>query len=85
MYAVIVFEETNEVELLPTNWITNQNTTFWPPYKSATALTKAIKDRAAPEESWAKFRIRVLCACRKCCYFLYLFKIKRKLYIGSLI
>ncbi|XDV26223.1 hypothetical protein PO909_029985 [Leuciscus waleckii] len=46
------------VDIIPTCWMTEeQNECFWP---SGRNVTKAVKDRQKPEESWPKYSIRVL-------------------------
>ncbi|XP_071791696.1 uncharacterized protein [Asterias amurensis] len=63
MYAVVVFTETNEVELVPTNWLSRStDTVMWPPFRSSATLTKATRERLRPEvDTWLLFKIRLLC------------------------
>ncbi len=63
LYCVVEFiDETYDgqsvVDIIPTCWMTEeQNECFWP---SGRNVTKAVKDRQKPEESWPKYSIRVL-------------------------
>ena len=68
MYAVVVFTETDEVELVPSNWLvqSNQNV-LWPPFQAAAAISKAVRDRLTPDlQSWTLYKIRLLSFTRKC-------------------
>lgn len=68
MYAVVHFDDTDEVELIPSNWLVdNSKSVILPPFKSAQAITKAIRDRLPPDDDslWDRHRIRVLHVCRK--------------------
>ncbi|XP_064614191.1 uncharacterized protein LOC135477907 [Liolophura sinensis] len=63
MYAVVVFVETDEVELVASNWLQSQTKTFWPPYRNMSNVTKAVKDRVAADKTWPSYSIRILSAC----------------------
>ena len=65
-FAVVHFIDTEEVEVVPSGWILSKNKACWPPFKSAVATTKAIKESLEPSDIWPKHSIRVLCACGKC-------------------
>ena len=67
MYAVVVFTETNEVELVPTTWLAQANQkVLWPPFHPPAAVSKAVKDRLQPEfQTWKLYKIRLLWRSRK--------------------
>ena len=65
MYIVVAFEESNEVELVPHEWLCGKNEVLWPPFKSTGAVTKAIKDGLHPDPDWTKYTIKVVCAAGK--------------------
>ncbi|XP_065673707.1 uncharacterized protein LOC136090751 [Hydra vulgaris] len=61
-YAVIEFCETNQVEVISTNWFVLDQEEFclWPPKKLSTKAQKMAKNRVAPDAQWDEFEIRVL-------------------------
>ncbi|XP_065650751.1 uncharacterized protein LOC136078863 [Hydra vulgaris] len=61
-YAVIEFCETNQVEVISTNWFVSDQEEFclWPPKKLSTKAQKMAKNRVAPDAQWDEFEIRVL-------------------------
>ncbi|XP_038062304.1 uncharacterized protein LOC119732768 [Patiria miniata] len=65
MFIVVVFPETEEVELIPDNWLLkSQNKALWPPFRSLAAISKAVRDKLKPDlMTWESFRIRVLYRC----------------------
>lgn len=69
MYAVVHFTGSDEVELVPTNWLCDGDTkTVWPPFKSTQALSRAVRDRLPPPRQtdvWEKYDVRVLRRCGK--------------------
>ena len=67
MYAVVVFTESDEVELVPTTWLAQSNQkVLWPPFHSPAAVSKAVKDHLQPElQTWQLHKIRLLCRSRK--------------------
>lgn len=61
MYAVVVFTENNEVEVVATNWLSlDKKISFWPPYKNATQIKRAVEHREEPNEEWNEFFVSVL-------------------------
>lgn len=70
-YAVVAFEEENEVSVVPSAWMTDEERKcYWPPYRNTAKLTKAIKERDSPKDNWCKYTARVLSKCGKFFYFL---------------
>lgn len=65
-YAVVVFEE-EEVGVVPHKWLVDNAASFtkcfWPPYKDSSRLTKAIRTMSDPQDTWAKYSVRVLAKC----------------------
>ena len=70
MFVVVVFEDTIEtVELIPSTWLKSKTAAYWPPYKSTTTFSKAVRTRVEPDaETWKLYKIRVICACGKIRY-----------------
>ena len=65
-YPVVAFEEENAVDLVPANWLKAKDKTYWPPFKSTVAITKAVQSRQAPDtNTWKVCKIHVIRACRK--------------------
>ncbi|KAJ8257265.1 hypothetical protein GJAV_G00183730 [Gymnothorax javanicus] len=58
MFSVVCFDETAEVEVVPTRWFDN-STCWWPPYK-AEGVNRAIKNLEQPTNTWPAFNARTL-------------------------
>ena len=60
MYQVVVFDESNEVESVPLEWI-REDQVLWPTVYSREAQKKAIKNRFVPDgNTWRKYKVRLL-------------------------
>ncbi|KAF5302494.1 hypothetical protein FQR65_LT08584 [Abscondita terminalis] len=59
-WAVVKFlGDEEEVEVIPTSWIINNNECWWPTFSKA-KLEKAIRTCSVlPDESWTKFKIKI--------------------------
>lgn len=57
-YAVVEFDD-ETVDVIPSSWLLNDTTCYWPPYR-ALRLTSAIKKREEPQETWSKCVLRVI-------------------------
>ncbi|MED6240192.1 hypothetical protein ATANTOWER_017279 [Ataeniobius toweri] len=57
MYHIVIFEKTNEVEVVPSEWISGEEC-MWPPNK--VDVVKAIKSQEQPGEDWKPHRARVI-------------------------
>ena len=65
-FIIVCFTETNEVELLPSNWLKCSDNAYWPPFRSTGAITKAVRDSLPPgKDPWTTYKIRVICICGK--------------------
>ena len=51
MYAVVVFEERNEVEAVPKLWVKGDSC-WWPSHLKGCALAKAAQQGLAPDVNW---------------------------------
>ena len=61
MFAIVLFTEKNEVEVVPTSWLSvDQKVSFWPPYKSMQRGKVAVQNQEDPDETWGEFFVRVL-------------------------
>ncbi|XP_051787681.1 uncharacterized protein LOC114664575 [Erpetoichthys calabaricus] len=58
MYHIVNFSECNEVELVPSNWVSN-GVCAWPPYKTGD-IHKAIINKEQPKENWKSFKVEVM-------------------------
>mgnify|MGYP001598542992 FL=1 len=58
MYAVVLFNKTNEVDVVPKLWL-NGTKCYWPPFKGS-RLTKALEDLSPPSPEWPIYSIEVL-------------------------
>lgn len=77
-YAVVVFDEDNDVSTVPSSWLTDgENKCYWPPIRNSQKLSKAIKSRCAPQDNWPTYKARVLSKCGKFSNFLIFHKSSR--------
>uniref|UniRef100_A0A8C4SMI2 DUF4806 domain-containing protein n=1 Tax=Erpetoichthys calabaricus TaxID=27687 RepID=A0A8C4SMI2_ERPCA len=58
MYHIVNFSECMEVELVPSNWVSN-GVCAWPPYKTGD-IHKAIINKEQPKENWKSFKVEVI-------------------------
>ena len=67
MYAVVEFTDQGEIGLIPIEWLCEGNKqALWPPFRSPTAISKAVKACIPPEVGvWKPYDIRVLRTCGK--------------------
>ncbi|ELU12711.1 hypothetical protein CAPTEDRAFT_208485 [Capitella teleta] len=60
-FLVVEFTETKEVEVIPKTWLKCNQTAYWPPLRSVTAILKAQnKASALDPKTWTQFTIRIL-------------------------
>lgn len=65
-YAVVAFDEANEVSVIPNSWLLENDTQcYWPPFKGTLKLSRAIQNMWEPQENWDKHPARVLTKCGK--------------------
>lgn len=58
MYAVVHFTESDEVEVVPCQWLSlDQKVAFWPPYKDTQRIKAAVTQKAEPDETFLFFSI----------------------------
>lgn len=55
MYCSVIFEKTNEMEVVPATWVSGEEC-MWPPNK---VDVKATKSQEQPGAGWKPYRIRV--------------------------
>ncbi len=58
MFHIVIFESTNEVEVVPEIWVKN-NTCLWPPYKRE-EIVKAIRSQEPPGARWVPYRVHTI-------------------------
>ncbi|XP_052427350.1 uncharacterized protein LOC127969427 isoform X3 [Carassius gibelio] len=58
MFLIVIFESTNEVEVVPDIWVKN-NTCLWPPYKREETV-KAVKSQEPPGARWIPYKVRII-------------------------
>ena len=59
-YAVVEFEDEKEVSVVPSAWMTDEDTKcYWPPYRKTAKVTKAIKEGYSPKDNWIKYTVKV--------------------------
>ncbi|XP_026105123.1 uncharacterized protein LOC113076649 isoform X2 [Carassius auratus] len=57
MFHIVVFDKTNEVEVVPSVWIKNGEC-MWPPNKID--ITKAVKSQESPGDDWKPHKARII-------------------------
>lgn len=57
-FAIVEFVADKSVDVVPTNWI-NDDETFWAPY-SKDRFEHAVKRREEPQPTWEKYKVRIL-------------------------
>ncbi|XP_039534557.1 uncharacterized protein LOC120483545 isoform X2 [Pimephales promelas] len=61
MYAVVTLQDSDEVMVVASNWLTSdKKQSYWPPFKSTEKYMEAVKNRLKPEtggKTWEKINI----------------------------
>ncbi|XP_072554361.1 uncharacterized protein [Paramormyrops kingsleyae] len=57
MYHIVVFEATNEVELVPSTWV-RDGQCFWPP--NTVDIVKSTKAQDSPGDGWTPYSVKVI-------------------------
>lgn len=75
-FVLVKFEETNEVEVVSTAWLRQNNKKCaWPNYKNSNRLVKAVSLHEAVQECWSLHTIKLLGSGRQFGKYLKLFEI----------
>lgn len=84
MFVVVAFDETNETDFAPVKWIADKTRVsdiskiiknrslvkfYWPPLRSASAVSRAQNNSAEPEITWPTYMGRVLATAGNSEYF----------------
>ena len=70
MYTIVLFKESNGVEVIPTFWLSvDQTVAFWPPYKRGEKAKAAVLTMEQPDETWGEFFVKVLKTYGETAYF----------------
>lgn len=61
MYAVVTLQDSDEMMVAPTNWLSlDKKQCYWPPFKSPDKCMEAVQNRIKPEtggKPWEKLNI----------------------------
>lgn len=58
MYAVVTLQNSEEVMVTASNWLSiDKKQCYWPPFKSTEKYMKAVQNRDEPAIGWEKFNI----------------------------
>jgi hypothetical protein len=63
MFKVVLFLDSEEVEVVPGSWVEESNGTticYWPPYSKPSAFFKAVRQQKPREQTWGVHRVRCL-------------------------
>ena len=62
MYHIVEFTDGSDpgsCDIIPVTWFTDDgNSCYWPPFRSASGITKAVKRMATPMEDWPIYAVR---------------------------
>ncbi|XP_013398126.1 uncharacterized protein LOC106164688 [Lingula anatina] len=58
MYAVVLFDKTNEVEVVPSSWIDGDKC-LWTDHLKSTTVTKATEPNVSPTADWRPYSVTV--------------------------
>ncbi|XP_036431183.1 uncharacterized protein LOC118811081 [Colossoma macropomum] len=58
MYNIVIFQETDEVEVVPAEWVSN-GVCLWPPYKSC-KMIKAARNKEQPRQGWRSYQVKLI-------------------------
>lgn len=61
-FAIVEFlnGSIKEVEVVAKSWMKNDGKCFWPPFKSSSAIRKAVTSLQAPTSDWQIYPARIL-------------------------
>ena len=61
VYVIVEFKNSAEIALVPINWLCDENSVKWPPYKTSTRVNNAVIKKEPPSDTWSNQEIeRVL-------------------------
>ncbi|KAK4877586.1 hypothetical protein RN001_010092 [Aquatica leii] len=55
-FVVVTFIASNEVSVLPENWLVSKNRCYWP---KSTAVTALVKQAVPPKDNWMTLKIKI--------------------------
>ena len=58
-FAIVEFIADESVDVIPLNWLINDNICSWPPYRGS-RFTSAVTKCEDPLDSWSQFPLRVM-------------------------
>ncbi|XP_035707604.1 uncharacterized protein LOC118436745 isoform X1 [Folsomia candida] len=60
-FSIVNFIETNEIEIIPINWLSpSRDKCWWPPFKSTERQLKAAMGGDNPSKQWLSFDVKVV-------------------------
>jgi len=65
MFLVVEFTDTNEVDVVPSLWMQDQEVEsygncYWPSYKTTDRLLKAKLAHEQPRDSWTQYAVEII-------------------------
>ena len=57
-YAVVVFTDTDQVEVVSSSWFDGNQCCLWPNHRSNLRMTKAVRVHEVPESDWIAYPMR---------------------------
>ena len=66
MYYIVSFKKTDEVAVVPDNWMVEDNYCKWPVNTNDEIISQMVKKKASPQADWISWEINVIKAFSKC-------------------
>ena len=58
-YLVVIFVNTDEVAVIPHNWLLNSGECMWPRYQTQMKTNKAVIKKTQPDDTWKAYKMKM--------------------------
>jgi len=59
-HAVVEFVWEHSLAVVPVCWLTEDGSSYWPPYTVQEAIDNTVKQSEKPKSKWKKYPVRVM-------------------------
>ena len=59
-YLVVIFVNTDEVAVIPHNWLLSSGECMWPRYQTQMKTNKAVINKTQPDDTWKAYKIKIV-------------------------
>ena len=59
-YAIVIFTDSNQVEIVSTSWFDGTSCCLWPNFTTNSKISKAIRAHEPPDVNWKSYPVRKL-------------------------